>query len=125
MANFTRKTWYDYNLNTPASAEHVNNLEERISDAFDLSASTTDIELLNQQISNIESSVSIAKYVHTQAFANNLWYIPHNFGTIPTSILIRDSENDEILGAIRVDMDNNNLTLQFSSPISGTAILQG
>lgn len=125
MAYFSKFQWKDQDITTPASAERLNDLEQRIADAAAISATTGDVSTLQLQISALESSSSTTKYTHTQSSPSAYWYVSHNLGSIPTSLFIRDSDGDEVLGADRIDVDNNNLTLQFSEAISGTVILQG
>ena len=66
---------------------------------------------------------SLATYVHTQGTASATWTIAHNLGRFPCVSLL-DSVKQEIEGQVD-HVDVNNLTVSFSGPVSGTALLGG
>jgi len=66
-------------------------------------------------------STQITTYIHNQLIPSNSWTIPHNLGKFP-SITVVDSSNSTIIGDA-IYIDNNNITLNFSSPFSGKAYL--
>jgi hypothetical protein len=60
-------------------------------------------------------------HTHNQLSASNTWTIAHSLGFYP-SVTIFDSSAQEVEGAITHN-DTNNITIQFSAAISGTAYL--
>ena len=60
-------------------------------------------------------------YVHDQQVASASWVIVHNMGKKP-SVSIVDTADDEVIGQVTYN-SNNQLTLTFSSPVSGKAYL--
>jgi hypothetical protein len=60
-------------------------------------------------------------YVHDQQVASASWVILHNMGKKP-SVSIVDTADDEVIAKVTYN-SNNQVTLTFSSPISGKAYL--
>ena len=60
-------------------------------------------------------------YVHDQQVASASWVIVHNMGKKP-SVSIVDTADDEVIAKVTYN-SNNQVTLTFSSPISGKAYL--
>ena len=58
-------------------------------------------------------------YVHTQASASTDWTVAHSLGKFP-SVTIVDSAGTEVIGNV-THVDNNNLTINFTSSFSGKA----
>ena len=65
--------------------------------------------------------IPLLSYTHEQTSANTVWTIYHGLGYRP-SVTIFDSTAHEVEGAITHN-DNNNVTLEFSVAITGTAYL--
>lgn len=57
----------------------------------------------------------------TQTTPESLWIIGHNLGFRP-NVTAFDDDNSVIVGAI-VHINNNTLSIDFSSPVSGYAVL--
>ena len=70
------------------------------------------------QITQIPALVA---YSHNQLAASNFWIITHNLNFRP-NVTAFDSAGDMVEGNV-IHNSANQLTLQFSSPISGTAQL--
>lgn len=71
---------------------------------------------------NILQSLTVqTNYVHDQQVASASWVIIHNMGKKP-SVSIVDTADDEVIGEVKYN-SNNQLTLTFSSPVSGKAYL--
>ena len=62
-----------------------------------------------------------ATYVFAQASAAAIWTIPHNLGKFP-SITVVDSSGNVVVG-FETYNSNNQITITFSAPFSGTAYL--
>ena len=62
-----------------------------------------------------------ANYEHSQVLAATTWVIVHNLGKRP-SVSVMDTSGDEVHGDVSYDTVNQ-VTLSFSAPFSGTAIL--
>lgn len=60
-------------------------------------------------------------YVHDQQVASASWVIVHNMGKKP-AVSIVDTADDEVIAQVTYN-SNNQLTLTFSSPVSGKAYL--
>ena len=60
-------------------------------------------------------------YTHTQMVASALWTIAHNLGYRP-AVTVYDTASDQIWGDVD-HVDVNNLTIAFSSAISGSAYM--
>lgn len=60
-------------------------------------------------------------FVHTQTFADTVWTINHNLGYVP-NVWTVDTLGNNISGTTHV-IDNNNITITFSTAIAGTAYL--
>lgn len=65
--------------------------------------------------------IPLLSYTHTQASASSTWTINHGLGYRP-SVTIFDNTATEVEGAITHN-DENNVTLEFSVAITGTAYL--
>lgn len=71
---------------------------------------------------NILQSLTVqTNYVHDQQVASASWVIVHNMGKKP-AVSIVDTADDEVIGQVTYN-SNNQLTLTFSSPVSGKAYL--
>lgn len=71
---------------------------------------------------NILQSLTIqTNYVHDQQVASASWVIVHNMGKKP-AVSIVDTADDEVIGQVSYN-SNNQVTLTFSSPVSGKAYL--
>lgn len=71
---------------------------------------------------NILQDLSVkTNYVHEQQVASQTWVVTHNMGKRP-SVTIVDTADDEVIGQVKFNSDNQ-LTIYFSSPISGKAYL--
>lgn len=68
-----------------------------------------------------QDKVSVQGYTHVQSEENSTWTINHNLNKFP-SILIFDGESNEIIGDITY-LDQNSLSITFSTPVSGTAYI--
>lgn len=109
---------------------HVSLNDERLSSEL---SELKDVEVLNPQ--NNESLVynsetakwenkvvdSDKTFYYEQQTSSDTWSINHNLSKKP-SVMVFDSANDEVNGDI-IYNDNNNITLRFSAPFSGIAIL--
>jgi hypothetical protein len=69
----------------------------------------------------LQSLTVQTNYVHDQQTASATWVITHNMGKKP-SVSIVDTADDEVIGQVTYN-SNNQLTLTFSSPVSGKAYL--
>lgn len=65
---------------------------------------------------------SLDPYVHDQVIPSSMWNIAHNMGINPTSVLVLDSNGDNIEGDLDY-LDANNITIAFNIAVSGTAQL--
>lgn len=77
--------------------------------------------VLKAQKTEFPETVDDKTFYYEQQTAANVWNIVHNMGKKP-SVMVFDSANDEVHGDIFYN-DNNRITLSFSSPFSGVAIL--
>lgn len=69
----------------------------------------------------LQSLTVQTNYVHDQQVASATWVINHNMGKRP-SVSIVDTADDEIIAEVRYN-SNNQVTLTFSSAVSGKAYL--
>lgn len=60
-------------------------------------------------------------YTHNQLVASATWNIVHNLNKKPSIVLVNNTD-DMIYGEVRF-IDNNNITVTFSSPESGKAYI--
>lgn len=60
-------------------------------------------------------------YTHNQVLASSVWTINHGLGYRP-AVTSYDTASDQIMGEVD-HIDANNLTITFSSAISGTAYM--
>lgn len=65
--------------------------------------------------------IPLVSYTHNQSAAAVQWVVTHNLGFKP-NVTVLDSAGDIVDGHI-IHNSVNQLTLQFSAPISGTAQL--
>jgi hypothetical protein len=65
--------------------------------------------------------IPLVSYTHSQSAASNQWVVTHNLGFKP-NVTVFDSAGDVVEGHI-IHNSINQLTLQFSSPMSGIAQL--
>jgi hypothetical protein len=65
--------------------------------------------------------IPLLSYTHQQTSANTVWTINHGLGYRP-SVTIFDNTQNEVEGAV-THVDNNNVSLEFSVAITGTAYL--
>lgn len=65
--------------------------------------------------------IPLVSYTHNQSAASVQWVVTHNLGFKP-NVTVLDSAGDIVDGHI-IHNSVNQLTLQFSAPISGTAQL--
>jgi hypothetical protein len=70
---------------------------------------------------NIATVTGDKNFVFNQGTASSTWNIAHNLNKLP-SVTIQDSANNMVLGSLNY-VDLNNITITFSSAISGRAIL--
>ena len=77
--------------------------------------------VLKAQKTGFPETVDDKTFYYEQQNAASVWNIVHNMGKKP-SVMVFDSANDEVHGNIFYN-DNNRITLSFSSPFSGVAIL--
>ena len=77
--------------------------------------------VLKAQKTEFPETVDDKTFYYEQQTAASSWNIVHNMGKKP-SVMVFDSANDEVHGDIFYN-DNNRITLSFSSPFSGVAIL--
>ena len=56
-----------------------------------------------------------------QGISTDFWEVQHDLGKLP-SVIVHDSSGNEVMGSVDY-VDNNNLTITFSAPFKGTAIL--
>jgi hypothetical protein len=69
----------------------------------------------------LQSLTVQTNYVHDQQVASATWVITHNMGKRP-SVSIVDTADDEVIGQVTYN-SNNQVTLTFSSAVSGKAYL--
>lgn len=62
-----------------------------------------------------------ASYTHNQPIPNTVWTVVHNLGFYP-NVMSFDTTGDEIVGSV-LHMSINDLTIEFSASVSGTAYL--
>lgn len=60
-------------------------------------------------------------YVHSQAVPDDVWEVTHNLGKHP-AVHVEDSAGTEVVGGV-THLDNDSLTITFSAPFSGSAVL--
>ena len=77
--------------------------------------------VLKAQKTEFPETVDDKTFYYEQHTPASVWNIVHNMGKKP-SVMVFDSANDEVHGDIFYN-DNNRITLSFSSPFSGVAIL--
>lgn len=65
--------------------------------------------------------IPLLSYTHEQTSANTIWTINHGLGYRP-SVTIFDNTATEVEGAV-THVDNNNVSIEFSIAITGTAYL--
>ena len=65
--------------------------------------------------------IAVTAYTHNQLAATNTWTIAHNLGFYP-NVTVFDSANTMVEGEV-LHNDENSLTINFSSSISGKAHL--
>jgi hypothetical protein len=65
--------------------------------------------------------IALVSYTHSQPAASNFWIITHNLKFKP-NVTAFDSAGDIVEGTV-IHNSVNQLTMQFSAPISGTAQL--
>jgi hypothetical protein len=73
---------------------------------------------------NLNPSITInngANFTHTQTFLSTTWDIVHNLGYVP-NVLTVDENGNNISGTINI-VNNNHITITFSSSVKGTAYL--
>jgi hypothetical protein len=63
-------------------------------------------------------------YIHSQGIASNVWTITHNLNTYNTWTQIKDGDGDVVVAAI-TNTSANVITVTFTTPILGTAIVVG
>ena len=68
-----------------------------------------------------ENAVPDAHYEHDQPVASATWTVTHSLGKYP-SVSVVDSAGDVVVGEINY-VNNNSLTINFSSAFSGKAYL--
>lgn len=61
-------------------------------------------------------------YIHVQGLASQTWVVTHNLGTSNIWFQIKDS-NGSIVYANKTDIDLNSFQIDFTTPITGTAIV--
>jgi hypothetical protein len=66
-------------------------------------------------------AIADKNYIHTQVAPATIWTVNHNFGKYP-SVRIKDETGHPIMGDI-VDVNVNQLTIEFSNAKSGVAII--
>ena len=72
-------------------------------------------------ITRINMNASGTGFIFTQTESSNLWIIQHNLNYKP-NVYTENNDGNEIRGSI-TQVDTNNLTISFSSPVSGKAYL--
>lgn len=72
-------------------------------------------------IKNKPTELTDKHYVHKQRSPSDVWIIVHNLNKYP-SVHIEDSAHNNVIGEINYD-NLNQLTIKFSSPFSGKAVL--
>jgi hypothetical protein len=82
---------------------------------------TGDIQNQTDLWTILQSLTVQTNYVHDQQVASATWVITHNMGKKP-SVSIVDTADDEVIGQVTYN-SNNQVTLTFSSPVSGKAYL--
>lgn len=65
--------------------------------------------------------IPLLSYTHEQTSASDTWTIEHGLGYRP-SVTIFDNTATEVEGTV-IHVDQNNVTLEFSEAITGTAYL--
>lgn len=74
-----------------------------------------------QRIEELIEQNSDKSFVFTQGIPSDKWSIAHNLGKFP-SVAVVDSAGTEVIGDVQ-HIDDNNLTITFSSAFSGKAYL--
>ena len=69
----------------------------------------------------IREYLEVGTYVFTQASASATWSITHSLDNFP-SVTVIDSSGNVVMGETFYN-NNNNITLTFSAPFSGSAYL--
>lgn len=64
------------------------------------------------------------RYEHDQAVAATEWVVAHGFGVRPAAVMVIDTAGSEVKGQVRHD-STLQLTLLFSAPFSGKALVTG
>ena len=73
---------------------------------------------------NINPAITInngASFTHTQTFLSTTWDIVHNLGFVP-NVWTADENGNNISGTVNV-IDDNHITITFSTSVKGTAYL--
>jgi hypothetical protein len=70
---------------------------------------------------SLGDSIKDKNYIHTQDIASDEWIVEHYLGKYP-SVRLQDVTGHSMVGDI-VDVDLNSLTITFSSPQTGKAII--
>jgi hypothetical protein len=73
---------------------------------------------------NLNPDITInngTNFTHTQTFLSTIWNIVHNLGYVP-NVLTVDENGNNISGTISI-IDDNHITITFSSSVKGTAYL--
>ncbi len=86
-------------------------------------ASTKTITLTKQNLGTLTAQwTDIDKnYIHDQQVASSSWEVIHNLGRYASTSIV-DTANDEVVGSVHYDSVNQ-ITITFSSPISGKAYI--
>jgi hypothetical protein len=66
-----------------------------------------------------------SSYIHTQDITSNTWTCVHNLGSIGVSVVIIESDGNEVIGYVdRAASTANTLIIRFSETISGRAFIK-
>jgi hypothetical protein len=84
-------------------------------------AKTTDINYDADWVTVVPGEEGDLNYVHDQALAATEWEVPHGLLKFP-SVMVVDTSNRIIFGEVTYE-DINNVTITFSSSVSGKAYL--
>ena len=60
-------------------------------------------------------------YTHIQSIPSTSWVVNHNLGIPYPEYTVVDTNGEEYIGIVLTPVDSNNLTVDFSIPLSGTA----
>lgn len=94
---------------------------DRIRDQSDFTGSLQDGQMLAYQQSSDKFTLKPITFIYNQLIASTTWSVAHNLGRFPV-VTIVDSGGNVVIGDVQY-VDQNNLTVSFSSSFGGNAYL--